>query len=152
MLRLCGGIQIFVKTLTGKTITRSWIVRYHWQCEGKVSGQRGYSTRPTTSHLRWKEVRRWTHTFWLQYSGVDVASRSASAWPLLIDYCPRFLCIIKSHLGPFNNLNKYTNNLCVFMSNGYIDSLNHIRKSYSKECFISIAKNGENTWCYSRFN
>jgi ubiquitin C len=57
VLRLRGGMQIFVKTLTGKTITlevESSLLRHDRQREGEDSRQGGHPTRPAAPHLCWK--------------------------------------------------------------------------------------------------
>jgi hypothetical protein len=51
VVRLRGGMQIFVKTLTGKTITLGV-----------------EPTRPTTPHSRWQAARGWSYALGLQHS------------------------------------------------------------------------------------
>ena len=64
----CIKMQIFVKTLTGKTITLVWTQRYHWKCKTKNSRQRRDSTRPTTAYFCRQTIGRWTDIVRLQYS------------------------------------------------------------------------------------
>ncbi|CCO30833.1 Polyubiquitin [Rhizoctonia solani AG-1 IB] len=62
VLRLRGGMQIFVKTLTGKTITleveSSDTID---NCQGEDPRQGGYPTRPTTIDLRRQAAGRRSH-------------------------------------------------------------------------------------------
>ncbi|VAI44155.1 unnamed protein product [Triticum turgidum subsp. durum] len=62
VLRLRGGMQIFVKTLTGKTITLEVESSdHHRQCQGQDPGQGGHSSRPAASHLRWEAAGGWPY-------------------------------------------------------------------------------------------
>ena len=62
VLRLRGGMQIFVKTLTGKTITLEVeSIRHHRQRQIENPRQGGHSSRPTTSHFRGQTTRGWTY-------------------------------------------------------------------------------------------
>ena len=51
VLRLRGGVQIFVKTLTGKTITLDVEASDRRQCQGKDPGQGRHSTRSAALDL-----------------------------------------------------------------------------------------------------
>uniref|UniRef100_A0A3Q7IP61 Ubiquitin-like domain-containing protein n=1 Tax=Solanum lycopersicum TaxID=4081 RepID=A0A3Q7IP61_SOLLC len=53
VLRLRGGMQIFVKTLTGKTITLEVKSSDTTDCESKDTGQGKDSTRSTEAYLCW---------------------------------------------------------------------------------------------------
>eukprot|EP00731_Ephydatia_muelleri_P002689 Em0001g2689a len=64
-LHLVLRLHIVVKTLTGKTITLEVEPSDsigHWQCKSQDPGQGRHSTRPTTTHLRWKTIGRWIYT------------------------------------------------------------------------------------------
>ncbi len=80
VLRLRGGMQIFVKTLTGKTITLEVEPSdYHWERQGKDPGQRRHSPWPAEVDLCRQTARRWPHTVWLQHpERVHLASGVAS--------------------------------------------------------------------------
>jgi ubiquitin len=85
VLRLRGGMQIFVKTLTGKTITLEVESSDTIECKAKDSRQGRNPTRPTTSYLCWKTTRGWKNPFGLQHpegiyppSGAQIERRSGT--------------------------------------------------------------------------
>jgi ubiquitin C len=68
VLRLRGGMQIFVKTLTGKTITLE--VEPSDTIDNvkqKNPGQGRYPSRSAKTYFCWKTIRRWPHSFRLQH-------------------------------------------------------------------------------------
>ena len=91
-------MQIFVKTLTGKTITlevepsdsienvKAKIqVRSHralLQLPKTISlGQRGDPARPAETDFRRQAARRWPHSLWLQHpKGINPSPRLKAAW------------------------------------------------------------------------
>merc|ERR1711936_1064885 len=60
-------MQIFVKTLTGKTITLEVEPSDSIECEGQDSGQGRHSPRPAEVDLRWKAARGWKDSLRLQH-------------------------------------------------------------------------------------
>ena len=75
VLRLRGGMQIFVKTLTGKTITLEVEAsRHHRQRQGQDPGQGGHPSGPAAPDLRGQAARGRPHAAGLQHpEGVDAA-------------------------------------------------------------------------------
>ncbi|KAF7083058.1 hypothetical protein CFC21_086875 [Triticum aestivum] len=82
VLRLRGGMQIFVKTLTGKTITLEvGVLGHHRQREGKDPGQGGHSPGPAASDLRRQAARGRPHPGRLQHpEGVYPSPGAPPAW------------------------------------------------------------------------
>merc|ERR1712217_185702 len=74
VLRLRGGMQIFVKTLTGKTIT----LRHHRQCESEDSRQGRHPSRPTAVDFRWEAARGRAYLVRLQHPEGEHPSFGAS--------------------------------------------------------------------------
>ena len=64
VLRLRGGMQIFVKTLTGKTITLDVDASDSFEkVKKKIQDKEGSAA----FDLRWKAARGWTYVVGLQY-------------------------------------------------------------------------------------
>ncbi|KAK9542936.1 hypothetical protein VZT92_000755 [Zoarces viviparus] len=66
VLRLHGGMQIFVKTLTGN-YPGGRAKRHHREREGQDPGQGRHSPRPAEADLRWQTAGRWPHPLRLQH-------------------------------------------------------------------------------------
>ncbi|RNE99241.1 polyubiquitin, partial [Trypanosoma rangeli] len=81
VLRLRGGMQIFVKTLTGKTIALEVEASdYHRKREGEDPGQGGHSTGPAASDLCREAAGGGPHARGLQHpEGVDAPPGAAPA-------------------------------------------------------------------------
>merc|ERR1711963_223681 len=60
-------MQIFVKTLTGKTITLEVEPSDSVECQGQDPGQGGHPPRPAEADLCWKAAGRWKNSFRLQH-------------------------------------------------------------------------------------
>ena len=75
-------MQIFVKTLTGKTITLEVeSSRHHRERQAEDPGQGGHPPGPAAPHLRRQAARGRPHPLGLQHpEGVDPPPGAASAW------------------------------------------------------------------------
>merc|ERR1711971_149029 len=84
VLRLRGGMQIFVKTLTGKTITLDVEPSDTREREAKDPGQGGHSSRPAAADLRGQAAGGRPHALRLQHpEGVYAAPGAVPArWPV----------------------------------------------------------------------
>merc|ERR1712018_744101 len=79
VLRLRGGMQIFVKTLTGKTITLEVEPSDTIECQGQDPGQGGHPPGPAEVDLRWQAAGGRKDPVRLQHpEGVHPPSRSPS--------------------------------------------------------------------------
>src|SRR5215472_2334306 len=61
VLRLRGGMQIFVKILTGKTHFRSRVMGHRRQREGQDPGKGRHPPGSTTPDFCWQTARGWLH-------------------------------------------------------------------------------------------
>merc|ERR1712107_811986 len=81
VLRLRGGMQIFVKTLTGKTITLEDEPSDSIENVKADPGQGRNSSRSAEVDLRWQAVGGWSHSQRLQHpEGEHSSPGSSSPW------------------------------------------------------------------------